>query len=767
MSKGYPKFRQDLIISRQEFDKVIYYVIKDPVTRKFFRIKEFEHFITQNLDGLATPEEMSRRFQEQFNIPLPPETLDRFIRRMESLGFLEGEVSQRELAHLQYQKKTIIGRLLFLKLKGFDPDRLLDRLVKRTRFLFTPTFLIFSLFILSIGIIITVSNWSELGYSFQGIFRLGTIVEVWIAVFVVVLLHEFAHGLTCKYFGGEVHEMGFLLLYFQPCFYCNVSDAYLFKEKSKRLWVTFAGAYCQVFLWALATILWRITAPDTGWGRFLFVVVITSGVTVLFNFNPLIKLDGYYLLTDYLEIPNLRQKAFGYVSSLLKRKFLRQNDLQAAISSRERRVYLSYGIFSLLYSALLLLFVLFKAERFLVSQLGGFGFILFLLAVFLILRQPAQTVTAGIVQFVRAKRTDPMLKKKTTIYGGIVLALALILVLARMELKVGGGCQIKALEYFTLRTLSDGTVTSELFQGGAEEKKAVNLLKLFSTDFSTLNLVTKVKEGQKVDTGQVVAELTSPSYASNLEEAKESLIKAENNYTLLRKGATKEAIQQAKEKVAQTQSELSLNEKQLKRYSDLHEKNLISSQELEQVQTEHAILSNQLEIAKNDLKILKNGSRPEELSMALTETRTWQSRLEFLEGQVSDSQIKSPIHGIVTSISREGNLLNVSNIDTVRVLIEVSEKDLDVLKEGQPVKLKVQSYPFLSFWGKVARISQMADLDGSKNIFPVTCKIENQGYLLKPGMTGYAKVFCGKRSLFHLLTRRIVRYLRVEVWSWW
>jgi multidrug efflux pump subunit AcrA (membrane-fusion protein) len=323
------------------------------------------------------------------------------------------------------------------------------------------------------------------------------------------------------------------------------------------------------------------------------------------------------------------------------------------------------------------------------------------------------------------------------------------------------------LESFTLRTLSDGTVLSELFRGGVEEKKSVNYLKLFTTDFTTLNLVTEVKEGQKVDSAQVVAELTSPSYHSNLLQVKENIRKAVENYNLLQKGARKESIQQAQDKVAQIQSQLSFADKELKRYSELFDKKLISSYVWDSVQTDHDILTNQLRIAQNDLKIMKNGSRPEELSMADTEIKRWQERLEFLESQVSDSQIRSPIRGTVTSISYDGNILSISNIDTVRVMIQVSEKDLDVLGLGQKVKLKVQSYPFLSFWGKVTRISQMADVGGPKKIFPVTCKIENPKHMLKPGMTGYAKVFCGKRSLFTLLTRRIVRYFRVEVWSWW
>jgi putative peptide zinc metalloprotease protein len=717
---------------------------------------------------MTSPEEIAQSFQDHFHIRLPLETLEKFIQNLKNFGFLEGEIPERELSRLQYQKQTLWGRLLFIKLKGFDPDRLLNRLMKFSGFLFTPAFPLFSAIIILLALSITFANWKDLGYSFGGIFKVATILKVWVAIFLVIVLHEFAHAITCKHFGGEVHEMGFLLLYFQPCFYCNVSDAYLFKEKSKKLWVTFAGAYGQVLVWAIATLLWRITALDTGLNSFIFVVVITSGISVLFNFNPLIKLDGYYLLTDYLEIPNLRKKAFGYLSTRLKSKFLNREETPIGISDRTKRIYLWYGVFSLLYSTLLILWVFVQATRFLVLWLGGLGFVLSLVLIFLILKQPLKAAARGIAQFLSVKKEEMMVrKKKTLIYAGIIAAILLILFLVRWELKIGGPCEIKALESFTLRTLSDGTVLSELFRGGAEEKKSVNYLKLFTTDFTTLNLVTRVKEGQKVDSGQIVAELTSPSYYSNLLQVKENIRKAVENYNLLQQGARKESIQQAQDKVAQIQSELSFKDKELKRYSELYDKKLISSHEWDSVQTVHAILTNQLRIAQNDLKIMKNGSRPEELSMADTEIKRWQERLEFLESQVSDSQIKSPIRGTVTSISYDGNLLSISNIDTIRVMIQVSEKDLDVLQLGQRVKLKVQSYPFLSFWGKVTKISQMADLSGPKKIFPVTCKIENPDRLLKPGMTGYAKVFCGKRSLFTLLTRRIVRYFRVEVWSWW
>jgi putative peptide zinc metalloprotease protein len=767
MDHAFPKFRDDLIVSRQEFEKVVYYVIKDPVTQKFFRVKEFEYFIAQNLDGKTSPEEITEKFSARFSIPLPLDTLNKFIQRLESLGFLESEASERELAQLQHQKLTFPGKLLFIKLKGFDPDRILNRLFRYTRFVFTPYFLIASLIVIFISALITIGNWNDLGYSFTGLFKIATIFKIWIAIFLVVVLHEFSHALTCKYFGGEVHEMGFLLLYFQPCFYCNVSDTYLFPEKSKRMWVTFAGAYCQVFLWAFATILWRITALDTWLGSFLFVVMITSGVTVLFNFNPLIKLDGYYLLTDYLEIPNLRAKAFGYLSAALKGRLMGQTEPGTEVSARARKIYFRYGILSLVYSALLLFFIALRVERFLVRHMGGFGFVLFLILLFLIIRKPLGKMLGGMWRFFILQKEKLLTRRRIIIYSVIVLVVLLLLFLVKAELKIGNPCEIRALESFTLRSMNDGTIVEELFRGGFEEKKAINHLRLFAPDYTTLNFVTTVKEGEKVDSGQIIAALTSPSHYFNLLQVKEYLQKAEDEYNLLQKGETEEAIQQARNELSKIQSELSLKEKELKISSGLFEKQLISSQEWEKVQSEHSVLSNELEIAKNELKILEKGNRPEEIAMAEREFRRWEARLAFLEGQATDAQIRSPILGVVTSISSSGILMNVSNIDTVRVMISVSEKDMDVLQEGHRVKLKVQSFPFNSFWGEVTKISQIAEAGEKKKIFPVICKIENQDHLLKPGMTGYAKVFCGKRSLFNLLTRRIVRYLKVEVWSWW
>src|SRR6185295_5549304 len=165
-----------------------------------------------------------------------------------------------------------------------------------------------------------------------------------------------------------VHEIGFMLIYFQPALYCDVSDAWLFPERSKRLWVGFAGPYFELFLWALATLAWRVT--DTGtWVNSLALIVMTvSGVKTLFNLNPFIKLDGYYMLSDYLDLPNLRSRSFRYVGGLVERLFGAGARGDEELLPGERRVFLCYGLTATIVSFGLLAYVVMTTGGFLLEN---------------------------------------------------------------------------------------------------------------------------------------------------------------------------------------------------------------------------------------------------------------------------------------------------------------------------------------------------------------------------------------------------------------
>ncbi|PYK99356.1 MAG: hypothetical protein DME19_08860 [Verrucomicrobia bacterium] len=284
MTSSLPRFRGDLAASQQVTPEGVVFVVKDPIRQRFYRLPEEAHFIAEQLDGETPLDVVRRRAEEKFLTSLPPEELNAFVGSLNAAGLLDtgknGDSKPRA--------RRIQGSPLYLRVRFFDPDRLLNYLVGKLRFFFTPLFLAISGVIILWAVSVAFANWADAVQDVSRLFRYSAIPVILLVVFLVITAHEFAHGLTCKHFGGEVHEMGFFLIYLQPAFYCDVSDAWLFPEKSKRLWVGFAGPYFELFLWALATFAWRLTDVETGINYLALIVMATSGVKTLLNFNPLL-----------------------------------------------------------------------------------------------------------------------------------------------------------------------------------------------------------------------------------------------------------------------------------------------------------------------------------------------------------------------------------------------------------------------------------------------------------------------------------------------
>ena len=243
------KLRSDLTIRPQETSAGRFSIVKDPVSGQFFRLREAEEFIARQFDGETPLDVIRHRVEAAFGAALTPETLSAFARQLQASGILESESAST--SGQSARKGRIRGSLLYLRFKVLDPTWIFDRIGPIARFFFTPYFLVMSAALLLLAADIAIVNWGDLLDAFRGFFQPSAIPLYITVAFLTVTLHEFAHGMTCRYFGGEVHEIGFLLIYFQPALYCNVSDAWLFNEKSKRLWVAFAGPYFELFLWSI------------------------------------------------------------------------------------------------------------------------------------------------------------------------------------------------------------------------------------------------------------------------------------------------------------------------------------------------------------------------------------------------------------------------------------------------------------------------------------------------------------------------------------
>ena len=207
--------------------------------------------------------------------------------------------------------------------------------------------------------------------AYQDFFRYQTVLYMWLSLGVVKVIHEFGHGLSCKAFGGECHEMGVLLMCLSPALYCNVTDAWTLSDKWKRIIISFAGIYVELIIAAFATFVWWYTpAYPFANNIALCIMVLCSVSTVVFNANPLMRFDGYYILADWLEIPNLREKANRYLNNLFMEKCLGiEVPPEAYMAPGRRALFLAYSVGSWVYRWVVTLGVIFFISDFMGPKL--------------------------------------------------------------------------------------------------------------------------------------------------------------------------------------------------------------------------------------------------------------------------------------------------------------------------------------------------------------------------------------------------------------
>ncbi len=356
------KRRPDLVVAVQRYEGKTYHVVKDPISLKYYRLDD-QHFFVYNLfDGRHTMEQIQKEFEKRFRPDrLTLEDLEAFARQLVTSGIVQYESANagRQLFEKRNKQRTLrrlaaFTNILYIKLPLFDPDRLLGWLYRYTRWIFTNTFLFISVVFMlaAVGLVILKFDvfWDKLP-AYQEFFRFRTLLYMWISLGVVKIIHEFGHGLSCKAFGGECHQMGALLMCFSPSLYCNVTDAWTLANKWQRILISFAGIYVELMIAATATFVWWYT-PHWPFVNNIALCLMTlcSISTFMFNANPLMRFDGYYVLSDWMEVPNLREKCNRFLGNLAADKCLGvEIPPQPYMSPGRKWLFVIYAIASWIY----------------------------------------------------------------------------------------------------------------------------------------------------------------------------------------------------------------------------------------------------------------------------------------------------------------------------------------------------------------------------------------------------------------------------------
>jgi multidrug resistance efflux pump len=629
---------------------------------------------------------------------------------------------------------------------------LFQRLLPAVRFCFTPAFVAVAASVIGAGVVTVALHGAEMAPDLQKLWSAHGLALVWLTIFAVTTLHEFAHGLTCTYFGGEVHELGFLLIYFQPAFFCNVSDSWLFAEKRKRLWVMAAGGFFELFVWGLAVLVWRVVEPATWIGSAAVVVVATSAVRQFFNVNPLIKLDGYYLLSDWLEIPNLRQRAFAYLRS----RFIALLDLAKPVdmgtTARERRVFLWYGLAAMAFSYWLLTSFALQAAAALTRNYQGAGFLFFAGVLNVAFGNPLKKLLSRVQDRFAVLRGAPArfvaLPRRVRL---LVLAAltAVLLALVHLDLTASGELRILPGQNADLYAEIEGVVAH-----------------------------VHVREGQHVQPGDTLLQLASGEDAARLRMAEAQIGQKRARLALMKAGARREDRDVARFALEEAEERVRWADTAHARIKALVAVRAATAVELEQKRESLAVLSRQRDEARARLTVLEAGSRPEEITALEHDVAGSEADAARLRKRMASGVVVAPHSGVVTTRRIEQELghyvkpgdvvAQVLEVRTVTAEIAIPEREVGDVAVGQRGVLRLRAWPERTFEGRVTTVAPIVEHEGAaERSVRVTIEIPNDSGLVKPEMSGYARIYCGKRTALDVVTRRVRRFLRVEFWSWW
>ena len=513
----------------------------------------------------------------------------------------------------------------------------------------------------------------------------GDIFILYLLVFAVVIIHEFAHAYVSKHFGGRVTAMGFALIYLTPALFTDTTEAEVMSSRYERLIVTLAGVWSELMVCSIATFIWWGTPPDTSLhnGAY-FIMMITGLISILVNWNPLMKLDGYYILCDLLDVVQLKENSTAFVSAWVK-KYIWSLPVEVPYVPRRRRPgYAVYAILSGAYSYMILYVVARFAGNVVRNFSPEWGFIPEISVAVVIFRSRIRLL-GNFMKFVYLDKKDRIRAWFTPAHS-LALAAGTLLLFALPIFRdsVSGRFVLEPLHTQVSRARVPGTVT-DVF----------------------------VKEGQRVTAGAPLATL----------------------------------------------------------------RNLVLQSDFEQTRAKLLMASERAKAAS--LHYVDYGS-------TLKEHEQLVSELQQLSLKNAELQLTSPISGLVItprvqdllgSYVMEGQeILTVADLSALRARIYISEYDLFRVQDSALATLEVGGT--LKKWRAqtVSIAPKPTEMDpniqGSSNLkgtnpphfYLVDLLVPNPDSTLKPGMTGYARIYGQHRSAFGAAWRSISNFLGRKLW---
>jgi putative peptide zinc metalloprotease protein len=476
-----PKLRTHAQIHRHEYRGETWYVLQDLTMERFLRFSPAVHLMIGMMDGERTVEEIWRYGCSRLGDEAP--TQDEMIQVLTQLSRADvlqcdvtpdaAELLQRHEEQTRRQWRSRVFSLFSWRFPLFDPERFLCRFMPVVRPLFGWFGAVLWLAVVVPALVLVAAHWSDLTMNvLDHVLVPQNLLFLWLLFPLIKAFHEFGHAFATKAFGGEVHEMGVMLLVLTPVPYVDASSSWAFRDKWKRVLVGAAGMLVELFLAALALFIWLTAEPGIVRGIAYNAIFIAGISTILFNANPLLRYDGYYILADWIEIPNLRPRSSAYLGYLCERYLFGNPSAETQPATPEEKIwFVGWGVLSFFYRIVVVVAILIYLAEYLFS-LGA------LLAAAAALVWGAIPVVKGLHFLFSNPRIHLVRSRAIAVSAAVVLLIAGLIGLLPLPYRSDAEGVIWIPDEAFVRAGAEGFISNVSVQPGARVRKGDTLISL-------------------------------------------------------------------------------------------------------------------------------------------------------------------------------------------------------------------------------------------------------------------------------------------------
>jgi putative peptide zinc metalloprotease protein len=477
-----PRLRSHARLYRHRYRGEVWYLLQDPASGRVHRFTPAARTVIAAMDGVRTVEEIWGLANRSLGERAP--TQDQVIEllgQLHTADLLQSDVTPdvaelfaRGEREVKSRRRAAYGNPMALRIPLWDPNAFLDRVRPWIALVWSRWGAIAWLTVVLPALFLVPPHWPELTHNFSDrVLAVDNLVVLYLLFPVIKAFHELGHATATKAGGGEVHDMGLIVLVLMPVPYVEASAATAFRSKHRRAMVGAAGMAAELFIAALAFYVWLLIEPGIARAALFNVMLIAGVSTVIFNGNPLLRYDAYYILCDLIEMPNLSARALRYWAYLAERYALGVRDAEAPIATRsEKAWFVFYGLASSAYRVFVTIVIaLFIAGRFFLLGI--------LLAVWALIAMALLPVFRGLRHVVGSPRLRKQRRRAIAVTFGSAAAVLLPALGVPLPYHTDAEGVVWLSEQAMVRAGASGFVESFLAQPGSQVSPGDPVLRTF------------------------------------------------------------------------------------------------------------------------------------------------------------------------------------------------------------------------------------------------------------------------------------------------